>query len=97
MFIDKLQILFDTFITKAARSKHWKNQYSAIYKYQFEHYIMSITMYCTGPKVHYLKEDNIDMYNLPDSDEGALILYYDIDESIDMIENEVEHRNQRIY
>ena len=97
MFIDKEEILLSTFIVERTRkdkrndvSIGWKNKYPSIYKYQFEHYIMSITLYYTGPEVKFLKEDDIDMGNLPDSDDGAVIVYYNIDEAIELIEKKLD-------
>ena len=54
---------------------------------------MSIKLTYADSEVKFLKEDNIDLLNLPNEEDGELILYYNIDDSIKIIENELKRLN----
>lgn len=104
MFIDKIAILESAMIKRkvVGRKKDILGKYyilPIIFRYQFEHYTLRLTLSTYNCVVNYIKDNNLykNSDELPDSNSnGDVYLYYNIDEAISILKNTVELKNKEL-
>lgn len=104
MFVNKNRILIDSLISRKLKGKK-KDVLGDffikpnIFKYEFEHYVLQITVSNFDTSVNFIKEDELfkNGGELKDSNEdGEMLLYYNIDEALSILRKEVIDLNNMV-